>query len=64
MLSYEKIAELRQILKDDYGRDVSQADASQIAHALIGYYDLLAKVYHREKIENNDNNYDEKNNKN
>jgi hypothetical protein len=56
-LSQERIDELRQILKEDFGREVSQADASDIAYTLVGYYDLLAKIYHREKTENkNDNN--------
>jgi hypothetical protein len=57
-ISPETIDELRHILSEDYGRDVSQADASEIAHTLVGYYDLLAKIYHREKTENNNNNYD------
>jgi hypothetical protein len=48
-ISQETIEELRQILKEEYGRDVSEADASEIAHTLVGYYDLLAKIYHREK---------------
>jgi hypothetical protein len=56
-LSQERIDELRQILKEDFGREVNQADASDIAYTLVGYYDLLAKIYHREKTENkNDNN--------
>lgn len=60
MLSQETVEALRQILKEDYGRDVSRADASEIAHTLVGYYDLLAKIYHREKTESNDtdNNHD------
>jgi hypothetical protein len=58
-ISQEKIEELRQILKEDYGRDVSQTDTSEIAHTLVGYYDLLAKIYHREKTETNDTNHDD-----
>jgi hypothetical protein len=58
MLSQATIEELRQILKDEYGKDMNQADVSEIAHTLVGYYDLLAKIYHREKTENNNNNHD------
>jgi len=61
MLSQSTIEELRQILKEEYGHDVSKANASEIAYGLVGYFDLLAKIYHREKIEknDNDNDYDE-----
>jgi hypothetical protein len=61
MLSQTTVEELRQILKEEYGKDVSQADASEIAHTLVGYFDLLANIYHREKTENNNdtnNNHD------
>jgi hypothetical protein len=64
MLSQATIEELQRVLKEEYGRDVSQADASKIAHTLVGYFDLLAKIYHREKTEINDNNYEKKDNNN
>lgn len=58
MLSQATIKELQQILKEEYGRDVNLTDAATIAQELVGYYDLLAKIYHREKTENNNNNHD------
>ena len=51
-LDDKAIEELKQILKEDYGKEVTQAEASEIAHTLVGYFDLLAKVYHREKVKN------------
>lgn len=54
-ISETTIQELKQILKEDYGRDVTQAEASEITRTLVSYFDLLAKIYHREK---NKNNYD------
>lgn len=60
MLSQGTIEELRQIIGEEYGREVSQAEASEIARTMVGYYDLLAKIHHREQTEdNNDNNNDE-----
>ena len=53
MLSEAIIQELKQILKEDYGKEVTQAEASEIAHTLVGYFDLLAKIYHRKKTKNN-----------
>jgi len=62
MLSETTIQELKQILKEDYGKKVTQAEASNIAHTLVGYFDLLAKIYHQEKTKNkNDNNKSDSN---
>ena len=47
MLSEQTIQELRQILKDDYGKDVTFTEASNIAHVMIGYFDLLGKIFHK-----------------
>ena len=47
-LSDQTIQELQQILKEDYGREIPSAEASEIAHSLVGYFDLLAKIYHLE----------------
>jgi len=55
-ISEATIQEFQQILKEDYGRDVTQAEASEIISTLVGYFDLLAKIYHREKTKNNDGN--------
>jgi hypothetical protein len=52
-ISEATIQELRQILKEDYGKEVTQAEASEIAYTLVRYFDLLAKIYHREKTKNN-----------
>jgi hypothetical protein len=47
-LSHATVEEFRTILKEDYGRDVTPEQASEIAHSLVHYFDLLAEVYHRE----------------
>ncbi len=52
MLSNQTIEDLRQIVREDYGREITEAEASQTASMLIGYFDLLAKIHHRNKHEN------------
>ena len=50
-LSEQTIKALMKIMRDEYGRDVSFAEASQIANTLVDYFDLLARIYHRDKDE-------------
>lgn len=49
MLSEETIKEFRQILEEEYGKELTQAEAAQIAQGFVGYFDLLAKLHHRER---------------
>jgi hypothetical protein len=50
-LSKGTIEALQEILRDEYGREVSFAEATEIAGGLVGYFDLLAKIYDRTKTE-------------
>lgn len=61
VISEATIQELRQILKEDYGKEVTQAEASEIVYTLVGYFDLLAKIYHQMKTQDNDDNKTENN---
>ena len=53
MLSNATIQELRQIIFEEFGQEISMAEASEIAKDLVGYFDLLAKIYHRHLTQNN-----------
>ena len=55
MLSEATILELKEIIKQEYGRELSPAEASEIANTLVGYFDLLAKIHHRDQINDNEN---------
>lgn len=48
-VSKERVIELQMIIKEDYGRELNFAQVSSIAHDLVGYFDLLAKLYHEQK---------------
>lgn len=52
-ISEATIEEFRRAVKDDYGRDLGPAEASEIIHTLVGYFNLLAKIHHREATKNN-----------
>ena len=45
-VSNKLILELQQIIKEEYGKDLSLAEVSQIANGLVGYFDLLVKMNH------------------
>lgn len=47
MVSSQLIEELKTIIKEDYGKDLEIKEVAEIANALVGYYDLLAKIYNR-----------------
>jgi len=50
-LSEKTIKALQEILAEEYGREVTFAEATEIASNSVGYFDTLAKIYHREKTE-------------
>ncbi len=53
-LQQQTIEELKQIILADYGREITFAEASEIARNLVGYYDTLARVYHQTQIKDED----------
>ena len=44
MISQELLDELKVIIKEDYGVDLSSEVVSDIGYTLVGYFELLAKV--------------------
>lgn len=52
MVSQQLIKELQTILKEEYGKDLQTEEITQIANNLVGYFDLLAKINHRENAQN------------
>lgn len=52
MVSQQLIEELQIIIKEDYGKNLDTKDTAKIANDMVGYFDLLAKIYNREKQNN------------
>ena len=55
MLKEETILELKKILKEDYGCDLSQKEAAEAADVLVRFFDSLAKTYYQSMIKENNN---------
>jgi len=46
-VSKERIEELQKIIKKDYGKKLTNTEASEAANNLIGFFSLLLKVDRR-----------------
>jgi len=44
MLSTQTIEELKLILKEEYGKELTLAETSEVAYTLVNYFGLLAKM--------------------
>lgn len=49
MLSKELINELKIILKEDYNLELTYGELVNLAHRLVGLFDLFAKLNFKEK---------------
>lgn len=50
-LNQKLINELNDILREDCGKELSQKELFEVVTTLISYFDLLAKIYYRNKLE-------------
>ena len=46
MASQELIEKFRQIVAEDYGREISVEEAAKMLADLTAYFDLLARLHH------------------
>jgi hypothetical protein len=51
MVSQQLLIELQQIIKEEYGQDLEMNKVSEIGNGIVGYFDLLAKMHHEQKYE-------------
>ena len=51
-LSKERILEWQRIFREEYGKELSFAEAEEAAHNLVGFFDLLLKIDMRENPQN------------
>jgi hypothetical protein len=52
MVSQQLLIELKEIIKAEYGQDLEMEKISQIGNGMVGYFDLLAKLYHEDNQKN------------
>lgn len=46
-LSLQTIQELQEIIRNDYGEELSAEKTTELGKVLISYFDLLASIHHR-----------------
>lgn len=56
MLSKNTILTLQEIIRQEYDKKISFEEAEEIANTLVGYFDLLGRLYH--EINDKDGNFD------
>jgi hypothetical protein len=56
LLNQKQLNELDDILREDYGKELSQKELFEVGNGLISYFKLLSKIYWRNKLE--DKNYE------
>lgn len=47
MVSQLLAQQLKEVVAEDFGREISLAEAAQILDDLTGYFDLLARLHHQ-----------------
>ncbi len=50
MASEQTIEKFRDVVKKEYGVDLTLKEASEILHNWMAYFDLLAKIHHRSQL--------------
>jgi hypothetical protein len=50
MLSQELLKELREIVKEELGKELSDGELFEFGENLLSYFELLAKIYVRENL--------------
>jgi hypothetical protein len=55
MLKKELLNELREIVKEDFGKNLNDEELFEFGNNLLFYFELLAKIYFREKESSSEN---------
>ena len=50
MLSKNAIDEFKQIMKEDYGQDLTDAEANEQGERLVRFFEILLKIDQREEV--------------
>ncbi len=61
-ISQELLNELKDILKEDYGKELSQKELFEVGNSLVLYFDLLTRIHSRNKLKSEISEKDERDN--
>ncbi|KKR00848.1 MAG: hypothetical protein UU67_C0051G0008 [Candidatus Daviesbacteria bacterium GW2011_GWB1_41_5] len=50
MTSQETIKEFQKVVKEEHGVTLKMKEAEEILRGMVGYFDTLAKLNHRDKL--------------
>ncbi len=50
LISQELLNELKDILREDYGKELSQKELFEVGNSLVLYFDLLTRIHSRNKL--------------
>jgi hypothetical protein len=50
MVSEQTIKEFQEAVQKEYGLILSEKDAKEVLLNWVAYFDLLAKIYHRDQV--------------
>ncbi len=50
MISDKTFKKFQEVVKQEYGKDLTDAEAREILTGMTSYFDLLAKIHHRSVV--------------
>lgn len=50
MISDDTYKKFQEAVKKEQGKDLTDKEAKEILNGLVGYFDLLMKIYHRDQM--------------
>ena len=54
MISQQTIKEFQDAVKEEYGDNLTLKQAEEILTGMVNYFDLLAKIHHRDQLAKKD----------
>lgn len=58
-ISQELLNELKDILREDYGKELSQKELFEAGNSLVLYFDLLARIHSRNRLKSKNSERDD-----
>jgi hypothetical protein len=59
LISQELLNELKDILREDYGKELSQKELFEVGNSLVLYFDLLARIHSRNRLKSENSERDD-----
>lgn len=50
MISDNTYKAFQKAVKEEYGKEMTDAETKEVLNGLVGYFDLIAKIHHRDEM--------------